>query len=472
MGSTCDFLGRLGEIAGPAGLLTDMDAMAPHLVDWRGQFRGRADAVVRPRSTAEVAAIVRACGEFQAAIVPQGGNTGLAGGATPTPAGRQIVLALGRMNRVRDLDPLDNLLVAEAGCVLQTLQTAAVGAGRLLPLSFGAEGSAQIGGAIATNAGGVNVLRYGSTRQLVLGLEVVLPDGTVLERLGRLRKDNAGYDWKQVFIGSEGTLGIITAASLRLYPKPAQSQTAMVSVGSPGAALRLFERIDAELGEFLSSFELVSEAAYRVSLDHLPGASFPFSEGWVVLVELTAGSPDLPLGEVLEATLARAFEDGCALDAVIAQTVAQAQALWLVRESIADGERAAGVSVKHDVSVPISRIADLIAAVERGAPELFPGARPNIFGHVGDGNMHVNIILSPQQATDPTVAHRLNDYVHDLVAAEGGSITAEHGIGQYRRDELYKYKTVAELRLMEQFKQLLDPRNLMNPGKVIQVEPG
>jgi len=464
---TSELIARLTGVVGDAGLILDAPGKTPFLRDWRDVFHGQAVAVVRPKSTAEVAGVVRICAEFGVAITPHGGGTGLAGGATPLDAPGQIVLALDRMNRVRDLDIVDNVLVAEAGCVLQSLQVAAEEAGRLLPLSFAAEGSAQIGGAIATNAGGVNVLRYGSARQLVLGLEVVLPDGAVLDRLRRLRKDNAGYDLKQMFIGSEGTLGIITAVSLRLFPRPVQTQAAVVAVGGPEAAVELYVRLNAEMGEFLSSFELISAAACKVSLDHLPDANWPFRDGWSVLVEVATSSPEVPLADILEAALGRALEYGCAEDAVIAQTLAQGQGFWRVREGASEGERASGKSVKHDVSIPISRIPALIRAVEAGLAERFPGARPNIFGHVGDGNMHVNVILSPAQANDPQAPERINRFVHDLIAVEGGSITAEHGVGQYRIADLYRYTSPVDMGVMEQLKRMLDPAGLMNPGKVI-----
>lgn len=443
------------------GLLTAPEDVAPYVVDWRGKFRGEALGVVRPRSTHEVSEIVRYCAEQGVAIVPQGGNTGLSGGATPDASGTQLVLSLDRMTAIREVDPIDNVLVAEAGCILTNAQQAAAEAERLLPLSFAAEGSARLGGAVATNAGGINVLRYGNTRQLVLGLEVVLPDGSVLDHLRRLRKDNAGYDLKQIFIGSEGTLGVVTAVSLRLSPRIAQTQTAVVQLASLDRVLDLFQAVGGELGEFLSSFELISQAACRLSTRHLANAGWPFTEGWAVLIELGSGGMRIDLAGAFEGVLADAFERGEIVDAVIAQSDAQRAAFWLVRESITEGERTAGVSVKHDISVPISRLPTLIAECETSLPTAFPGARPNIFGHVGDGNVHLNVLVE-----DVGLAPAINAHVHDRVIAAGGSITAEHGVGQLRIDELARYKPASDLALMRGLKRVFDPAGLMNPGKI------
>jgi FAD/FMN-containing dehydrogenase len=455
-------LESLSAALSPGGLLTEPDDTAPYTTDWRGKFHGVAAAVARPRSAEEAARIMRLCAEQGVAIVPQGGNSGLSGGATPDGSGTQLILSLDRMDRIRAVDPIDNVLVAEAGCILATAQQAAADAGRLLPLSFGAEGSARLGGAVATNAGGVNVLRYGNSRQLVLGLEVVLPDGSLLNQLGRLRKDNAGYDLKQLFIGSEGTLGLITAVSLRLFPRIAQTQTAVVQLAGLDQVLALFQRLNGALGEFLSSFELISEQAHRLSAAHLPNAGWPFFEGWVVLIELGSGNAAIDLAGLCEAALAEALEQGMITDAVIAQNDGQRQALWRVRESITEGERAAGTSIKHDISVPISRLPALIAECEAGLPARFPGVRPNIFGHVGDGNVHLNVIVGEGHS-----AERINEYVHDRVVAAGGSITAEHGVGQLRARELVRYKDPADIALMRRLKDALDPAGMMNPGKVL-----
>ncbi len=454
----------LADILGGGGLLVAPDDVAPYVSDWRGKFRGQALAVARPRSTAEVSAVVRHCAEHHIPIVPQGGNTGLSGAATPDASGAQLLLSLDRMTAIREVDPVGNVLVAEAGCILAVAQEAAADAGRLLPLSFGAEGSARIGGAIATNAGGVNVLRYGNTRALVLGLEVVLPDGSVLDRLGSLRKDNAGYDLKQLFIGSEGTLGIVTAASLRLTPRIVQRETVVVELADLPRVLDLFQLVSGELGEFLSSFELISPAAQALSVSHLPDVSWPFTQGWAVLIELGSGSARIDLAGLAEGVLAEALDQGGIVDVVIAQNEAQRAALWRVRESITEGERAAGTSVKHDISVPITRLPALIADCEAGLPEHFPGVRTNIFGHVGDGNIHLNVIVD-----DPSLTSAINEYVHDRVVAAGGSITAEHGVGQLRVAELARYKPATEIALMRRLKWAIDPAGLMNPGKIFTI---
>lgn len=461
-------LDALAAIVGGNALLTDPADVAPYASDWRGKLHGRPLAVARPASTGQVAAVVRLCGQRGIAIVPQGGNSGLAGGATPDASGTQLILSLDRMAAIRAVDPVDNVIVAEAGCILAHAQAAAVEADRLLPLSFAAEGSARIGGAIATNAGGLNVLRYGNARALVLGLEIVLPDGQVLDLLGRLRKDNAGYDLKQLFIGSEGTLGIVTAASLRLFPRIVQRQTAVLRLPSLEAVLGLHQRLDADLGEFLSSFELISPHAHRLAVAHLPKASWPFDEGWAVLIEAGSGNARIDLGDLMETALGAAIEAGLVEDAVIAQSEAQRQGLWLVRESITEGERAIGPSVKHDVSVPLSRLPAVIIACEEAVGDRFPGARVNAFGHVGDGNIHFNVIPTPEQWAQPGFEAALNHLVHDRIVAEGGSITAEHGVGRLRVGELTHYKSPTAIALMAQIKRLLDPAGGMNPGAVLR----
>jgi len=409
---TTDVASRFAGIVGPQGVVLDPAGMAPYLKDWRGKFLGSAVAVFRPASTAEAASVVRLARGLGLAIVPQGGNTGLAGGAIPDRSTQQIVVAFERMNRIRDLDVVDNVIIAEAGCILRTAQDRAAEAGRLLPVSIASEGSAHIGGIVATNAGGVNVLRYGTTRQLVLGVEVVLPSGEVLDRLTRLRRDNAGYDLKQLFIGCEGTLGLITAASLRLFPRVTQSATALVQVAQLSAVLELFVLLNEQLGDFLSSFELISAHAYRATVAQLGDTQWPFRDGWAVLIELGVSSPACNLQQALEIALEGALEREIALDVVIAQNIAQARALWRVRESLSEGERALGPSIKHDVSVPVSRTVKLIDNAERGLASRFPGVRLNIFGHVGDGNIHLNVIHTTQQAAD--------DPSFDLVAEEGG----------------------------------------------------
>jgi FAD/FMN-containing dehydrogenase len=469
--ATASTLERIGAAVGRQGLLTDRQDLEPYLGDWRGFFRGSAPAVVRPAATAEVAAVVRICAETGTAIVPQGGNTGMSGAATPPAAGGGIVLQLGRMNRIRDLDALNNTITVEAGCVLANIQQAARDAGRLFPLSLGAEGSCQIGGNLATNAGGINVLRYGNARDLTLGLEVVLPDGRIWDGLRALRKDNTGYDLKQVFIGSEGTLGIITAAVLKLFPLPRTTVTAVVAVAAPAAAVELLALLREECGERVSAFELLSRRCVELVLAHIPGTREPLPAGhsWYVLAELAEASGDGPLQREFEQALERAAERGLALDAVVAASGAQRAALWRIREAIPEASQKEGLLYRHDISVPVSRIPGFIdeagAALERD----FPGARVLCFGHIGDGNLHYNCFVPGRARNDPAAlaATDVNRTVLDVVQRFGGSFSAEHGIGQAKRAELARYKGALEVEMMRALKRAFDPRNLMNPGKVL-----
>jgi len=455
-----DVLERLTDLLGPAAVLAEGPDLEPYAVDWRKLFPGKPACVVRPSSAEQVAGIVRICREAGAAIVPQGGNTGLAGGAVPDASGTQVVLSLNRMAAIRNVDPVGLTLEAEAGCILKVAQDAAAAAGRLLPISLAAEGSATIGGVVAANAGGVNVLRYGMTRSLVLGLEVVLPDGTIANGLRRLRKDNAGYDWKQLFIGSEGTLGIVTAAVLRLLPRPKHSVTALLSVADPAAALRLLELAQDELGDQISAFELISATSMQLVAKHA-GLKTPIAEGeWFVLIE--AASSLAGLREAAEAMLGMAFEREIALDGVIAESGAQAAQLWALREHVTESEAREGKSVKHDVSVPLTEVPRFLAEAGEALAAGAPGTRVNAFGHLGDGNIHYNVLVDPGH--DPNVVNRI---VHDMVAASGGSISAEHGIGQYRVGELARYRASTEMELARRLKRALDPESLLNPGKVL-----
>jgi FAD/FMN-containing dehydrogenase len=446
--------------------VTDAADLAPYCVDWRGQWRGTALAAVRPRSSAEVAAIVKACREHRVAIVPQGGNTGLAAGGIPAVAGPAserpaIVLSLSRMNAIRSVDPVGLTLEAEAGCVLKAAQDAAAGAGRLLPVSIAAEGSAQLGGIISANAGGINVLRYGMTRSIVLGLEAVLPDGSLVDGLRRLRKDNAGYDWKQLLIGTEGTLGIVTAAVLRLVPRPRETVTALLAVPDPQAALALLARTQDGLGDTVSAFELISRFSMAIVERHF-GLSCPCAGGaWYVLIE--AGSSLSGLREAAEEVLGGALEAGEAVDGVIAESGAQAAQIWALREHVTEAELKEGAGLKHDVSVPITAIPAFLTGTAAMLEERFPGMRLNAFGHAGDGNIHFNVLALPQHDR-PAVTRA----VHDAVVAYGGSISAEHGVGQYRLAELARTKSPDELALMRRIKQAMDPDGLMNPGKVVE----
>lgn len=454
-----DALAGLHTIVGSKGLLTDPAEMAAYGIDWRKLFPGLPLAVVRPSSTAEVSAIMALCHQHQIAVVPQGGNTGMAGGAVPDTSGRELVLSLGRMNRLRGIDPVGMTLEAEAGVVLQTAQEAAIAVNRLLPISLAAEGSATIGGVIATNAGGVNVLRYGMTRAMVLGLEVVLPDGRVVDGLRRLRKDNAGYDWKQIFIGTEGTLGLVTAAVLRLMPKPSQRLTALVSVPDPQAALDFLVVAQDALGDTISAFELISGFSLGLVHRHF-GLSCPVAEGqWYVLID--AGASLSGLREAMETAFEQAFGQGCVLDGTIAESVQQASDLWMLRERITESEAKESKSVKHDVSIPIPSIPQFLVEAGQALERHAPGTRVNCFGHLGDGNLHYNVLIDGHDPRD------INKIVHDVVDRFGGSISAEHGIGQYRVSELALRRSEPEQALSRLIKTAIDPMDLMNPGKVL-----
>jgi D-lactate dehydrogenase (cytochrome) len=440
-------------------------------VDWRRRYFGNALAVVRPSSTREAAQVVRVCAESATPIVPQGGNTGLCGAATPDASGRAIVLSLSRMNRVRALDAVNNTMTVEAGCVLSAVQQAAAQAGRLFPLSLAAEGTAQIGGNLSTNAGGTAVLRYGNMRDLVLGLEVVLPGGEIWDGLRGLRKDNTGYDLKQLFIGAEGTLGVITAAVLKLFPLPKARVNAIVALAAPEAALPLLAYAQERLGPRLTAFELFSDTCLALVLTHFPGSVPPFAERHpqYVLVELSDLESEHAALAALEAVLAGALEGGMIQNAAVARSVAQYEAMWALRDNISEAQAREGPNVKHDVSVPISRMADYVAATDEKLFAAFPGVRTVTFGHVGDGNLHYNV--SPPHGADPGLflerQEAINRIVHDSVAAFGGSISAEHGLGQYKRDEIRRYKSAVELDLMRAVKRAIDPAGIMNPGKVL-----
>ena len=464
-------LEQIRAIVGPAGLLTAAEDFPPYANDWRKRYSGRPLAVVKPASTGEVAQVVRACAEARTAIVPQGGNTGLCGAATPDASGSQIVLALSRMNRIRAIDPLNNTITVEAGCVLSGLQSAAEGAGRLFPLSLAAEGSCQIGGNISTNAGGTAVLRYGNARELVLGLEVVLPSGEIWEGLRGLRKDNTGYDLKQLFIGAEGTLGVITAAVLKLYPLPRSRATAVVAVQGPDKALALLDRVQSAGGERLTAFELFSDFCLSLVLKHFTDTVPPFRRRFpfYVLVELSDTQPGGGVGTLAESMLGSALEEGIILDAAIAQSETQSRAFWSLREFISEAQAREGPNIKHDVSLPISRIAEFIAAADAALARAHPGARMVTFGHLGDGNVHYNVSSPEGEDTeafsrDPAA---VNLIVHDSVARFGGSISAEHGLGQLKRGEILRYKSPQEMELMRSVKRALDPLGIMNPGKMI-----
>ncbi len=468
-----DIVQRLSTIVGSTQLLTG-DDMAPHLVDWRGRYRGDAQCVLRPADTGEVAAVVRECAAAGVAVVPQGGNTGLCGGATPLPGSDTsrlpVVICLSRLNRIRSIDPENNTITAEAGCVLAAVQAAAAEVGRLFPLSLAAEGSAQLGGNLSTNAGGVQVLRYGNARELTLGLEVVLPSGEVWHGLRGLRKDNTGYDLKHLFIGAEGTLGIITAATMKLFPKPTAVATAWLSIPSPRAAIALLASLQACFGPQLTACELVSDVALGFVLRHIPGAGRPLDASpWYLLVELSGGGEDAALRQSLEAFLAGVLDGEHCSDGVLAQSGEQARQLWALRENISEAQRIEGISIKHDVSLPISRIAGFLDEAGAALAARWPGLRVVAFGHVGDGNLHYNLSMPVSGDNAALIAEQaeVNEVVHDLVHACGGSISAEHGLGQLKREEILRYKSPVEMEIMRAVKRALDPQGLMNPGKVL-----
>ncbi len=468
---SADLIARLAAIVGAAGLVTDPAEMTLYLTDWRDLFQGRAAAIVRPASSEEVAAVVRLCAGTRTPIVPQGGNTGMCGAATPDASGNAIVVALGRMNRIIELDTLNNTMTVEAGCILANVQQAALDADRFFPLSLGAEGSCQIGGNLATNAGGSNVLRYGNTRDLVLGLEVVTADGRVWDGLRGLRKDNTGYDLKHLFIGAEGTLGIITKAVLKLFPRPRASVTAIAAVRSAEAAVELLALLRKHCGDRVSGFEIFSRNCLDMVLRQIPGTRDPLPqvEPWYILAELTDTREGQALRDEFEHALTAGVERRLVSDAVVAANEQQAQAFWRLRDTIPDAARVEGLVYRHDVAVAVSRIPEFIATASHALEARFPGVRIICFGHVGDGNLHFNAFVPGRERTDPQAraATDVNRVVHDIVYRLGGSVSAEHGIGQAKRGELERYKGGVELELMRALKQTLDPHNLMNPGKVL-----
>ena len=461
----------LRAVVGDRGLVTGEADLAPFTVDWRGQFKGRAALLVRPASTEELSKVVALLAEAGVAIVPQAGNTSLCGASVPDSSGTQVVVNVSRMNRVRAIDLENDTITVEAGCILADLQRVAAENGRFFPLSLAAEGSCEVGGNISTNAGGTQVLRYGNMREQVLGLEVVLPDGRVWEGLRGLRKDNTGYDLKHLFIGAEGTLGIVTAAVLKLYPMPRAIATALVAVPDPEASVALLGRLRAACGERLTGFELIGRYCLDLVFRHIPDRRDPFVQPypWYVLVELFDAAQGPGLSEILENALGAAAEEGLVTDAVLAASEAQRLDLWALREDVSDAQKAEGVSVKHDVSVPVSAMARLIAEASAALEAAFPGIRTVAFGHVGDGNLHFNAFPPPGDGRDVAAwTPEVNRVVYGVVQELSGSISAEHGIGALKIDELPHYKAALELDLMRAIKRTLDPRGIMNPGKVIR----
>jgi FAD/FMN-containing dehydrogenase len=461
-------LDRLKDAVGPKGFSQDPAEIAPHLEEWRSKYKGHSPLLLKPATKAEVSAILRISQETDTKLVTQGGNTGLVGGQIPLHG--EVLLSTHRLNRIRHLDESGMTLAVEAGVTLATVQRAAEDKHLLFPLSLASEGSCSIGGNIATNAGGIHVLRYGMTRALVLGLEVVLAGGVVLEMMRALPKDNSGYDLKQVFIGSEGTLGVITAATLRLFPKPDVMVTALAAVPSPTAALKLLGLMQARTGGLLSAFELMPRVAMEFVTRHIAGTRDPFGapSPWYVLIEASGGA-DANLAAGLESALALAVSDDLASDAVVAASAAQAASLWKLRESISEAQKREGASIKHDISVPVAAIPDFLAKATPAVLALLPGARPVSFGHLGDGNLHFNF-NAPKAGDDPGFLAQWDEVqqtVHDIVKEFGGSISAEHGIGAMKVASLPRYKSHEELDAMRAIKAAFDPRNILNPGKTV-----
>ena len=458
---------ELKEIVGPLGWKTDAADLELHLTEWRDTARGRTLIMVSPKTTAEVAQIVSACGAAEVAIVPQGGNTGLCGGAIPDASGEQVLLSLSRMNNIRSIEPDDFSMVVEAGCVLQDVQDAAQKDHRLFPLSLAAEGSCQIGGNLSTNAGGINVIRYGTARDQVLGLEVVLPDGRIWNGLRSLRKNTAGYDLKHLFLGSEGTLGVITAANLRLFPDPGAISTAIVALESADHAVKLLANLRSGLADQIQAFELISSRAMQFVTRHIQDTHLPFDEGypWYVLIDVAIGNGS----DIVENELMRALDDGLVADVVIAKNLAEADKLWHMRHSISAAQKSEGISLKHDIAVPIVRISEFLIKGDELLARMMPDARLVAFGHVGDGNLHYNVSQPNNCSADDfrRDAVALSDAIYTLVSGLGGSISAEHGIGTFKKELLHKFADPLEIDLMRRLKEAIDPLNTLNPGKVI-----
>jgi FAD/FMN-containing dehydrogenase len=465
---------KLSALLDEGGVLTDPVRTAPMLRDHRALYRGHALVVVAPSDTAAVARVVAFCNEHRIGVVPQGGNTSYCGGATPDASSSQVLLSLARLNRVRSIDAANYTLVAEAGCILAKLQAAAAEADRYLPLSLGSEGSCMLGGNLSTNAGGLNVIRYGMARELVLGLEVVLADGRVMDTLTGLRKDNTGYDVKSLFLGAEGTLGIITAACLKLYPPARSRATAFAALRDPDAAVSLLTALRETSGDRVSSFELIPRIAVELTMRHIPGVAEPLDTRaeWYALCELSTSRADEPLDALLEKTLADAHESGAVLDATVALSERERDLFWRLRESIPEAQRKDGASLKHDISVPVSQVPRFIDVAGSWVARHVPQGMLVAYGHLGDGNLHFNINQkSGTQAFQlQAVEQKAKRAIHDLVKDFGGSFSAEHGIGQLKVFELERYANPVELDLMRTLKRALDPNGIMNPGKVLQMK--
>lgn len=464
---------RLKAAAGPGGYIDDPKDLEGYSKSWRDDWKGAVPLLLRPKTTAEVAALVKICAETKTAIVPQGGNTGLTGASQPHADMSEVIISTSRMNSVREVDVANDTMTVEPGVILQEVQRVAADHDRLFPLSLGAEGSCQIGGNISTNAGGTQVLRYGNTRALALGLEVVLPSGEIWNGLRSLRKDNTGYDLKHLFIGAEGTLGIVTAAVLRLFPLPSATETAWIALQSPEKAVELLSFMKSKLGEQVSGFELLQRSVVDLVLEHIPDTEDPINGRypWYVLTEISGQGAPGSLSELFTDTLGEAAEAGLIDDAAVASSGLQGQKFWRMREEMAEAQKRAGPSIKHDVSVPVSKIPQFLAEASAALEAAYPGINIVTFGHVGDGNMHYNPV-APEGWTRQAFAgerDKVNRIVHDLVVGHEGSISAEHGVGRLRLDENMHYKSAVEIDMMRTVKRALDPDNIMNPGKVIRL---
>jgi FAD/FMN-containing dehydrogenase len=468
-----DLLDRFAAIVGEKHAVRDAAEIAPHLVENRGLYHGASPMLLKPGSVEEVSAILKLASETSTAIVPQTGNTGLVGGQTPREGGSDIILSLERMNRVRDIDPVGNTMIVDGGCILADVHKAAAEHGRMFPLSLGSEGSCRIAGNLSTNAGGTAVLAYGNMRQLCLGLEVVLPTGEIWNGLRRLKKDNTGYDLRDLFIGAEGTLGVITGAVLKLFPQPLGHQVAFAGLQSVDDALTLFKNASSLCGTALTGFELMPRIGVEFTTRHIPGVRDPLETAhpWYVLIDISTSDSAETAERMMTALLEQGYEAGLIQDATIASSEAQQKAIWHMRESMSDAQKPEGGSIKHDVSVPVAQIPQFMAEAEKAVVAAMPGARVCAFGHMGDGNIHYNISqpIGADKAEFIGRWREINKIVHGLVLQHGGSISAEHGIGQLKRDELASIRSDIEMDLMRRIKTAFDPAGIMNPDKVLKV---
>lgn len=468
---SADIIDRFSAIVGPPHAITAPEMQRPYLVEWRDKYVGRTPLVLRPGTVAEVSRILALANEARIGIVPQGGNTGLVGGQIPFESGTEVVLSLGRLKEIRTIDAAGRSMTVEAGVTLAEIRSAADRAGCLFPLSLPSEGSCQIGGNIATNAGGAGVLAYGNTRDLVLGLEVVLADGRILNGLKSLKKDNTGYDLKNLFAGSEGTLGVVTAAVLKLFPRPAEVVTAMLALGTLHDALEVFGRMQTRFGSALTAFEFIPEIAMDFVTRHVPGVRGPFEQSppWSILIEISSPTADGTAAVHLEDALSEALDEGRVLDARVAGSGQQSRDLWRVREAISEAQKFEGGSIKHDISVPVELIPQFVERAGAIVAKMIPGARPVPFGHFGDGNVHYNVTqpLDMDKVTFLSKWDELSFAVHGAVAELGGSISAEHGIGRMKRGDLAHFKSEVELDVMRRIKRALDPNGILNPGKLL-----